>query len=146
MGLLGGLMKKRATQVASAAIRADKRDFMEGAVCGAVYICASDGKIEDSEISTLERVLGANDSLKAFSAELPQYVSKQIDLANSSPRQFRLNVQKQCSDVSGTPEEKSNVMAIILDVADQGGLDDKELVRVKEIAGWLGVRLSDFGI
>ncbi len=146
MGLFGNAFKKRAEKLQSAAIRADKRDFMEGAVTGVVYIMAADGTISDEEIGTAERVLGANESLKAFTSEIPSYIGKIMDLAKSSPRQFKIKAQKELSEINGNAEEKSNVFAIILDVADAGGIDEKELPRVKEIAGWLGVRPADFGL
>lgn len=123
------------------------KDLLEGIVCGALHLAASGG-ISRDEVDQLLVSLSKNSALSSFShTDLGEAVNKFQTQIEQSPRMAKLSIKKEVEEaVAKNAEWGTIIVAIALDVADQGGLDDDEMARAKELCGWCRVSPGEFGL
>jgi tellurite resistance protein TerB len=143
-GLFGKKFKKASAEAQAAMAKNMNRDLMEGVVFGAFFVAGSDGSLEDSEIKKLEKIIANQSTLKGFGAELSNAMDEAENLFNDSPRLLRQRAEKELSDLQHDREAATTVMNILLTIADEGGIDEKEAAALDKAAKWMGLNLKDF--
>lgn len=122
------------------------KDLLEAIAAASVLVSAADGTISRDEIDQLKVSLAHHPSLSAFSpADVNAIIGRYQSSVEGGFRSAKLQMRKEIGDISD-PEQAEAVFAVALDVADQGGIDAKELKVLHEIAGWLGVNPASFDL
>lgn len=144
-GLFGKKFKKASAEATASMAKNMNRDLMEATVYGAFFVAAADGELSESEIKKTEKLIGNNPLLKGFGAELSNMMDRaEADFTDGGHRILRQNAEKELSDLKHDPEAAKTVMNIMLTVADEGGIDEKERAALDKAAKWMGLNLKDF--
>jgi len=126
--------------------RAVNKDLLEAICASSLLVAAADGRIDRDEVDQLKVSLAGNPNLAAFSpADINAVIARYASAIEGGFRSAKLQMRKEIGDISA-PEQAETVFAVSLDVADQGGIDAKELRVLHEIAGWLGVNPAEFDL
>ena len=112
---------------------------LNGVAAAVANVIAADGNIEDAEIDAAVNGMVAHPSLKAFTpAQIEQAVGDALRQAKS--RFGRNENNTAIAALTTKPAEiRQGIFLIAADVADQGGIGDKEHAALENIAKALGV-------
>lgn len=138
-------MKKLAAALGSLN-KSEHRPLMLAIVAGGVLVAAADGNIEDTELNTLSAVIANNATLKVFGGEATDAMNGFIRTITAAPTSGKLEVLRAIEAVRSDRKDAQTVMAAIIDVASQGGIEAAERAVLTRIANVLGQSLSDFDI
>lgn len=144
LGLFTKRFKKASAEATANMAKNMNRDLMEGVVFGAFYIAGSDGELTETEIKKLEKIIANQSTLKGFGAELSNAIDEAENLFKDSPRLLRQKSEKELTDLQHDREAATTVMNILLTIADEGGIDEKERAALEKTAKWMGLNLKDF--
>lgn len=147
MSILGAMFGKKKAELTTAAKKFENRDLMEALVGGKILMMYCDGKVEDSELTSLEAQLQANPSLEHFGPEINATINKFSQMFDSGFRMGKLKVMREIADVKSSQLEKEEVFVAMITMAEaDGDIDAKELDVLKEVGRTLGLNLKDYGI
>lgn len=120
-------------------------DVLQSACAAAAYVSSADGNIGDDEIIKATKSIKATEILASnFSdAQINECLDKMIAKAQSG-RAGRAQLIDEINDVASDPELAGLVMYIALDVADNDGIDPKEMQVLEVIARELKLNLQKF--
>lgn len=124
------------------------KDFLEAVCAACALVTAADGKVDDDEIDNAIKAISANPTLTtAFSArEIEKTAQAMLNRAQGG--RVGLNgLYKEIEEVlkkDATGEMAETVLLSALDVADAGGIDDKEKEVLQKIAGILKLDLKKY--
>jgi len=114
------------------------KDFLEGLCAGCALVAAADGSIDDKEFDQTLRVIQANTAISAgFGAQEIETVFSKLS-QKTGTRSGKSELKTEIREAVGRDKTGSMGQAIVLaclDVADQGGIDEKEMVILRDIAG-----------
>lgn len=144
LGFLKNKFKKSTAEATAAMAKNVNRDLMEATVWGAFYVAGSDGELSDSEIKKLEKIIQNQSTLKGFGAELSNAIDSAETSFNDSPRLLRQRAEKELTDLVHDKVAATTCMNILLTIADEGGIDEKERAALEKAAKWMGLNLKDF--
>lgn len=121
------------------------RDFLEGLCAGCALVAAADGSLDDAEFDTTLKVIQANSAIAAgFSAgEIETTFTKlaQKTGTRSGKSELKTEIREAVErDKSGGMGQA--IVLACLDVADQGGIEDKEMAVLRDIAQLTGQNLD----
>lgn len=143
-GLFKSKFKKASAEATANMAKSMNRDLMEGTVYGAFYIAGSDGELGENEIKKLEKIINNQSLLKGFGSELSNAIDAAETSFKDSPRLLRQKAEAELSDLKHDPEAAKTCMNILLTIADEGGIDEKERAALEKAAKWMGLNLKDF--
>ncbi|MEG0063111.1 MAG: TerB family tellurite resistance protein [Pseudomonas sp.] len=143
-GIFGKKFKKASAEATANMAKSMNRDLMEGTVYGAFFIAGSDGELGESEIKKLEKIINNQSLLKGFGSELSNAIDSAETMFKDSPRLLRQKAEAELSDLKHDPEAAKTCMNILLTIADEGGIDEKERAALEKAAKWMGLNLKDF--
>lgn len=127
--------------------RVTKMDLLQAIAAAGVLVAGSSGGIDAGEADQLKVSIATNQALAAFNqSDVNRIVGDYITQFQNSPRMGKIKLRKEIEDCAKNPAEAEQVFAVACDVADQGGIDAAEKAVLIEIAGWLKVNPSDFGL
>lgn len=127
--------------------RVTKLNLLQAIAAAGVLAAGAEGGIDADEAEQLKVSIGTNQALAAFNAtDVNRIVGDYTTQFQNSPRMAKIKLRKEIEDCASNPSEAEQVFAVACDVADQGGLSEKETAVLREIAGWLKVNPADFGI
>ena len=141
MGLFG--FGKKARKVVTEVKKMEKRDDVEATVWGCMAIAFADGDCSAEELSTLEKTVAAKPAFASFSGEIASMTANAKQQFEASPRSGKAEAMRQLRDVAGT-DAAVDVLCLCLDVADKGGIDEKEEAVLKDVAQALGLNLNQY--
>ncbi|BCH33235.1 hypothetical protein MesoLjLc_51650 [Mesorhizobium sp. L-8-10] len=130
--LFGGKAKEAINQFSG------NKDFLEGMCAVCALTAAADGSIDDAEIDQAITSIKANSAIAAGfgAAEIESVFGKMASKVNNRVGRMELkNEIRQVIDRDKTGQMGQALILAGLDVADQGGIDDKEETVLKELAG-----------
>lgn len=135
--LFGGRAKAAASKFSG------RTDFLEAVCAGCALVAAADGEISDAEIEATTSAIAANGTLSGGfnSAEIAACADRMLKRA-ASGRTGRMQLQKEIEDIKADPEMCESVVLAMLDVADQGGIDEAERKVIERISALLSVNLK----
>ena len=143
-----GFMKKlkgKGAEIASKSVKADRKDLMEAAVGIVALVAYADGELEESEVSAIQKLLASTESLKVFGDEVNKQFDKYCARLEAGVRMGRLEIMREISDVKNIKEDAETVLVLGIEVAfADGELEPEEEKVLNDIAGKLGLRLSDY--
>lgn len=115
-------------------------DFLEALCAGAAYVGSADGSFDDEELNKALKIIKANEQVGKFftPSQIDTVMNKMADKIESGGRSGRAALIKELTDVSAKPDIAQAVVYLTLDVADQGGIDDKEKTALRAVAKALG--------
>lgn len=144
MGLFTKMFNKKAADIKNSAAKMTNKDLVEAVVSGSLLVAFADGNCEDSEIATLEAILASDQQFDAWQSEIPAMVSKYAAKFSAGYRLGKLSALREISDLKSDQKDAELAFVCILTVAEQGGIDDKEEVVLKEIANAFGLRYENY--
>lgn len=124
-----------------------RKDFLEAVCAAAALVAAADGEISDDEVAQTVKAVSSNASLSA--AFKPVEIERTADLMlkrAQGGRVGRAGLYKEIGDVTNDHEMSETVLLSALDVADHGGIDDKEKDVLAKIASTLGLDLKNYDV
>lgn len=116
-------------------------NFLEGLCAMAAYVGSADGNFDDSELNAAVKIITNNEIIKGagFQARDIQTVMDRMADKAEGGRSGRSALLKEIHDIAGNPELAEAVLLIGLDIADQGGIDEKEKAALRNVAKELGL-------
>jgi len=122
-----------------------RKDFLEAVCAAAALVASADGTVSDEEINATIKSITSNAALSgAFSSrEIETTAERMLQRANGG-RVGRNGLYKEIEDIRADTEMCETVLLTALDVADSGGIDDKEKAILGEIAKRLGLSLEKY--
>lgn len=114
------------------------KDFLEAMCAASALVAAADGTIDDSEVDAAINSIKSNAAISSgFSAqEIENVFGKMSTKVNT--RVGRSQLKTEIQEAIGRDKTGDLGKAIVLgaaDVADQNGIDDKEMAVLRDIAG-----------
>lgn len=120
-------------------------DLLEAVVAGAALVASADGTIDDSEVITTLDTLKNNATISgAFDLSTIERTADKMFERAKGGRSGRMGLYKEIEDVAKNASHADTVMYAILDVADNDGIDDKEMAVLRTISQRLGVSLDKY--
>lgn len=122
-----------------------RTDFLQGACAIAALVASSDGDISDSEITKATTSINALDAItKNFDQRVIDTTLDQMLTKAGSGRVGRNQLWKEVEECAKEHEIGESVLLIGLDVADDGGIGDKEMIVLQDAAKRLGLNLQSY--
>lgn len=124
---------------------AGRTDLAEAALAGSALVVYADDKAEDDELSSAMRsVLACKVLADNFtSTQLEQTFEKMLKRAEGG-RVGRMGLLTEIGEVASNQEDAEVVLLTALEVADAGGIGDKEKVVLEKIAAKLNLKLANY--
>lgn len=145
--MLGRLFGKKANQAKDAMAKFENRDMLEATIAGAVLVAYADGELEAEELKALESIVAANDKLSHFGSEINATIEKFVSLMQAGATIGRVKVMAEIRDCKNNEDEKVEIFATLIDIAQADGeIEPAELAVLKLVGRELGVSLAMFGI
>lgn len=141
MGFFG--FGKKARKVVTEVKKMEKRDDVEATVWGGYAIVFADNQADAGEIAVLEKTIAAKPAFSAFVGEIAQMSANARQQFEASARSAKAEAMRQLRDVAGT-DAAVDVLCLCLDIADDGGIGEKEEKVLGEIAQALGLNLNQY--
>jgi tellurite resistance protein TerB len=134
--MFGNLFKAKAKEAVNKF--SGNKDFLEAMCAASALVAAADGTIADAEVDAAINSIKANAAIAAgfSSQEIESTFGKMSTKVNT--RVGRSQLKTEIQESINRDKTGSLGMAIVLgalDVADNGGIDDKEMVVLRDIAG-----------
>jgi tellurite resistance protein len=126
------------------------KDFLEGVCAACALVAAADGDISDTEVSATVKAISSNKNLlSAFtSSEIERTADMMLQRAKGG-RVGRAGLYTEIREVADKDKQgqmKEAILLSALDVADEGGIDDKEREVLKKISETLGLSLAKYEV
>lgn len=137
---IGNIFKKKAAAASITLTKVENKDLFEAALAGVVLVGhASDGFDEKEEAKAL-RIMENHKSLKHYGSEIETTMHRYSALYEIGRRSAELELFKELSDVSGSMEDKLQVLMLVLDVAESdNNIDEAELKMIERIGKAMGI-------
>lgn len=122
------------------------KDLLEAIAAGAMLVAYADGNASDDEILTANQLMKSNQTLLSggyTATDIERCVDNMYDRAKAG-RSGRAGLYKEIDDVAKVPAHAEAVMWGVIDVADNGGIDEAEMTVLKNIAQRLGQNLDKY--
>ncbi|QBJ04526.1 tellurite resistance [Pseudomonas phage Lana] len=127
--------------------KVENKDLMEAIVGGNLLMAASDGVIEDSELKKLDALVRSNPALTHFGQEINAAIQRFSEQLKADFYLGKMYIKRELLDVANNSSDAEEVIGNMVATARADGeIEPAELVILKEVAGWMNVRLSTFGI
>lgn len=145
MGLLGKMLRKKTEGAKATADRLDKKELVEGCIAGSVLMAFADGDCEASEIEAMSAIISANPTFANFTTEVGGLIDKYSAMMKAGKVLGKTKLMREITDVKGSAEEKEEVFATIVSIAEADGeVEPKEMELLKEIGRSLGLNPDNF--
>lgn len=124
-----------------------RKDFLEAVCAASALVAAADGDVSDAEVDQTIKAITSNANLSAAfrTQEIERTADAMLNRAKGG-RVGRSGLYKEIEDVSSDHDMAETVLLSALDVADQGGIDDKEKAVLGTIAQKLGLNLANYDV
>jgi tellurite resistance protein TerB len=143
--MFGKMFSKRTAAAGAAIKKMENKDLVEAAIAGMVLMAFADGSCSDEEIANLTAIVEASDSFSAHQSEIPGMVDKYVRLMKAGAAIGRTKLMKEISDVKGSEDEKTEVFACIVSIAQgDGAVGAEEMDLLKRIGRQLGLNPDAF--
>lgn len=138
-----GLLKS-AKDKANAAVAKFAKDpnFLEALAAVGVYVGSADGSFDDKEEAQVVKQIASNETIKTAgfdSRTIQMKIDSMADKLDGGMRSGRAALLKEIRDIAGNAEMAEAVLLLGLDIADNGGIDDKEEAALRKVAQELGI-------
>lgn len=142
MGFLSGLKNRFAGSVQK---YNGNTDFLEGVLAAAALVAYADGSASAEERAAAIKAVVANKNLSgAFDSRTIELTAQSMFDRADGGRVGQMGLYAEIEDIKADKEMSEAVLYTALDVADSGGIDDKEKEVLAKIAGKLGLDLNKF--
>lgn len=121
------------------------KDYLEGLVSACVLTAGADGKIDDSEYDKSLSVIKSNSAIAAgFSGgEIETVFGRLAPKVTTRLGRSELKTEiQQVVERDKTGKMGHAIVLTAIDVADEGGIDEKEMNALREIAALCGQNLD----
>lgn len=124
-----------------------RKDFLEAVCAACALVAASDGDVSDSEVDQTIKAITSNANLSAAfkQTEIERTADAMLKRAQGG-RVGRSGLFKEIEDIASDHDMSETVLLSALDVADHGGIDEKERAVLQNIASRLGLNLSSYDV
>jgi tellurite resistance protein len=124
-----------------------RKDFLEAVCAASALVAAADGDVSDAEVDQTVKAVSSNASLSAAfkQSEIERVADAMLKRAQGG-RVGRSGLYKELEDIANDHDMSETVLLSALDVADHGGIDDKEKAVLGQIAQRLGLNLSNYDV
>ncbi len=124
-----------------------RKDFLEAVCAACALVAAADGDVSDTEIEQTVKAVSSNANLAAAfkGSEIERTADTMLKRAQGG-RVGRSGLYKELEDIADDHDMAETVLLSALDVADHGGIDDKEKAVLQQIAQRLGLNLSSYDV
>lgn len=124
-----------------------RKDFLEAVCAASALVAAADGDVSDAEVDQTVKAITSNAQLSAAfrSQEIERTADAMLQRAKGG-RVGRSGLYKEIEDVASDHDMAETVLLSALDVADHGGIDDKEKAVLGTIAQKLGLNLANYDV
>lgn len=124
-----------------------RKDFLEAVCAASALVAAADGDVSDAEVDQTVKAVSSNASLStAFKqSEIERTADAMLKRAQGG-RVGRSGLYKELEDIADDHDMSETVLLSALDVADHGGIDDKEKAVLGQIAQRLGLNISNYDV
>lgn len=122
-----------------------KKDFLEAVCAAAALVAYADGDATDGEVDATIKAITSNAALSgAFQGREIEITADTMMKRAAGGRVGRNGLMKEIGDIKTDTDMAETVLLTALDVADQGGIDDKETEVLKKIASELSLDLNKY--
>lgn len=140
-------LKGGAQELAGSALSSSDKDVMEAMMAGAALVAFADGDVSDDELDMVSNMIKHSEQLSEFGDDATAAFNKYVDQLEKLGRMGKRTVMKEIEDIVGDINEENRVRVLLISIevayADDV-LEDVEEKVLKEIAGKLDLKLSDF--
>lgn len=122
-----------------------RKDFLEAVCAASALVAFADGDASDAEIDTSIKSITSNAQLSgSFSTREIETTAETMMNRAKGGRVGRNGLYKEIEDIKADHEMAETVLLTALDVADNGGIDEKEKNVLAEVAKRLSLNLSSY--
>lgn len=122
-----------------------RKDFLEAVCAASALVAFADGSASDEEIDGTIKSITSNAQLSgSFSTREIETTAERMLQRAQGGRVGRSGLYKEIEDIESDTDMAETVLLTALDVADNGGIDDKEKAVLAEIAKRLSLNLTDY--
>lgn len=122
-----------------------RKDFLEAVCAASALVAYADGDASDDEIDAAIKSITSNPQLSgSFSVREIETTAETMLGRAKGGRVGRNGLYKEIEDIKANTEMSETVLLTALDVADNGGIDDKEKAVLAEVAKRMSLNLSQY--
>lgn len=122
-----------------------RKDFLEAVCAASALVTFADGSADDDEINKTIKSITSNANLSgSFSTREIETTAEAMLNRAQGGRVGRNGLYKEIEDIKADHDMAETVLLTALDVADSGGINDKEKVILAEIAKRLSLNMSSY--
>ncbi|WP_312809312.1 tellurite resistance TerB family protein [Agrobacterium cavarae] len=124
-----------------------RKDFLEAVCAASALVAAADGDVSDAEVAQTVKAITSNAQLSAAfrPSDIERTADEMLKRAQGG-RVGRAGLYKEIEDIRADHDMGETVLLSALDVADHGGIDDKEKEVLAKIASSLGLNLANYDV
>lgn len=124
-----------------------RKDFLEAVCAASALVAAADGDVSDAEVDQTIKAITSNAQLSAAfkQTEIERTADAMLKRAQGG-RVGRAGLFKEIEDIANDHDMSETVLLSALDVADHGGIDEKERAVLQNIAQRLGLNLASYDV
>jgi tellurite resistance protein TerB len=124
-----------------------RNDFLEAVCAASALVAAADGDVSDAEVDQTIKAITSNANLSANfrTQEIERTADAMLKRAQGG-RVGRSGLFKEIEDVAADHDMAETVLLSALDVADHGGIDEKEKAVLASIAQRLGLNITNYDV
>lgn len=124
-----------------------RNDFLEAVCAASALVAAADGDVSDAEVDQTIKAITSNANLSANfrTQEIERTADAMLKRAQGG-RVGRSGLFKEIEDVAADHDMAETVLLSALDVADHGGIDEKEKAVLGSIAQRLGLNIANYDV
>ncbi len=124
-----------------------RKDFLEAVCAASALVAAADGDVSDAEVAQTVKAITSNAQLSAAfrTSDIERTADEMLKRAQGG-RVGRAGLYKEIEDIRADHDMGETVLLSALDVADHGGIDDKEKEVLAKIASSLGLNLANYDV
>ncbi|NTF35535.1 tellurite resistance TerB family protein [Agrobacterium rubi] len=124
-----------------------RKDFLEAVCAASALVAAADGDVSDAEVNQTIKAITSNAQLSgAFNTRDIETTADAMLKRAQGGRVGRAGLFKEIEDIKADHDMAETVLLSALDVADHGGIDDKEKEVLGKIASALGLTLANYDV
>lgn len=126
--------------------KVENRNLLEGIAASVALVMGADGNYSDTEFEQGVNLMQSNDKLSAFKpAEIEEILAKYATKLRGSYRVAKPTLLKEIRECANNEEDAEQILLVAIDIADQeGGIDDKEMAAIRDIAAALGLKADKY--
>ena len=122
-----------------------RKDFLEAVCAASALVAFADGDASDQEVDATVKSITSNAQLSgSFSTREIETTAERMMQRAQGGRVGRNGLYKEIEDITADHDMAETVLLTALDVADNGGIDDKERTVLSEIAKRMSLNLSSY--